>query len=130
MIVLHQLIPRGRRDVPARPTARQGHVLPPIPRYPRPAWCADVAQPLVIRRWHVAHRRWHASARLFRGCVRIVRALQIRVRDSSAAAEHVRNALHDARLSPTCNIPSVYFESIFPLLSFVSLCKGNEAGFF
>lgn len=101
MIILHQLIPRGRRDVSTRPTTRQRHVLPSIPRYPRPAWCTDVAQPLVIRRWHVTHRRWHASARLFRGCVRIVRALQIRIRNSSATAEHVRNAFHDARLSPT-----------------------------
>lgn len=101
MIVLHQLIPRGRRDVSARSTARQRHILPSISRYPCSARCTDVAQALVVHRRHVAYRRWHAPAWLFRGCVRIIRALQIRVRNTAAPAEHVRNAFHDARLSPT-----------------------------
>ena len=132
MIILHQLIPRGRRNVSACSTARQRHVLCSISRYPCPARCTDVAQALVVRRWHVVHRCWHASARLFRGCVRIIRALQIRIRNPATPAEHVRNALHDARLSPTWNIPMIYLNIILYFIcqlilnSFYSLVIHNN----
>lgn len=100
LVVLHQLLPRGRRRVSPGPSAGQGYVLRSVPCYPGPARRA-VAQTLIIGRRHVAHRPGHAPARLFRGYVRIVRALQIRVGHPAASAEYVRNAFHDAALSPT-----------------------------
>lgn len=97
VLVLHQLLPRSRRDVTTGTATSQRDVLHPVPGYPASAR-SDIVQALVIARWYIVDGLRGASAGLLRRRVRIVRALQIHVSDAAAAAEDVRHTLHDASL--------------------------------
>lgn len=97
ILIQHQLFPRGRRDVAARTAARQRDVLHSVPGYPASAR-GDIVQALIVARRYVVDGLRGAPAGLLRRCIRIIRALQIHVGDTAAAAEDVRHALHDASL--------------------------------